>query len=122
MLGFRTTFVCRNDEKNVDRSGQRSVYLLYSKTKPLPLMKRVMVARVGGVLNHIWMIAKTEDWVNRQVSQRPHAARIFNPLTERVGPVPTGRIGYWSKGGIGAKGVLGRQWPVGTGPTLTGLS
>lgn len=110
MLGFRTTFVCHIDEKNVDRSGQRSVYLLYSKTKPLPLMKMVMVARVGGVLNHIGMIAKTEDWVNRQVSQRPDVARILiRRPSEYCRIVPAAL-------GIGAKGALGRPWPVGTGP------
>lgn len=76
-------------------------------------MKMVMVARVAGVLNHIGMIAKTEDRVNRQVSQRPHVARIFNPLAERERPAPTGRNGYLG---------IERQWPVQTGSTLTGLS
>jgi len=51
-------------QKNVDRSGQRSVYSIAKRTHSL-LMKMVMVVCVAGVLNHNRMIAKPEDWVNR---------------------------------------------------------
>lgn len=63
-----------------------------------------MMVRIDGVLNHIGMIAKTEDGVNRQVSQRPHVAQIFNPLAAGVGPIPTGGTGYEVLGGSKGNG------------------